>query len=204
MIRIEINVMNTFADKKPDGYSSHEKNRGWLKLFFLVIGVWGILTPKIGFTSVSLSDFDFEWGYWHTVIGPVCGGIMLVGLAVLAFYTIWSFYQTKPNAVFLGKAYLILLFITNFLIFMFVEDEQTRSDIFYILPNSLFWVVSWYLYLLFSKQVKTLFPKQKRKIHKRDVLFLFAMVSPLLIWCLIAIIFSMAEKSNFYTIHSFH
>ena len=187
--------MDIFTDKKPDNYFSREIKRGWLNLFFLVIGVWGLLTPFVGFTSVSLSDFELEWGYWHTVTGPVCGGIMLIGLAALAFYTIWSFRLIKPNAVFLGKTYLILLFITNLIILMFIEDEQTRQDIFYILPNSLFWVVVWYLYLLFSKQIKALFPKQERKIFKRDKIFLSVMVSPLLIWHLIALILSLADRS---------
>ena len=187
--------MDIFTDKKPDNYFSREIKRGWLNLFFLVIGVWGLLTPFVGFTSASLSDFELEWGYWHTVTGPVCGGIMLVGLAVLAFYTIWSFLLIKPNAVFLGKTYLILLFFINLYLLGLIEDEQTRWDIFYILPGSLFWLVFWYLYFLFSKQIKALFPKQEREIFKRDKIFLSVMVSPFLIWHLIAIIFLLVDQS---------
>ena len=78
---------------------------------------------------------------------------------------------------------------------MIIEEEQTRWDVFDILPNSLFWVVIWYLYLLFSKQVKTLFPKQKRKIYKRDIIFMFAMFFPLFIWFLIAFILSLVDQS---------
>ena len=107
-------LFDGFKRKVP---SSHEEIRGWLKLFFVTIGVWGLLTPIIGFTSTSLSDFELEWGYWHTVTGPICEGIMLVGLAVFAFYTIWSFYQIKPNAVFFRQSILNFAFRCKFCCF---------------------------------------------------------------------------------------
>jgi len=162
-----------------------KKTKGWLTFFLLMIGLGGILTPIIGFANMSLSDYDIGIGRWTAVMGIICESILLLGVAVLAVYTITAFNKFKPNAVRLGMAYLIIVFSTNLLGLIAGDFELTGYNSFSRIITRLTWQAIWVIYLLFSKQVNTLYPKEERKLFKRDKVLLITVIAPLLFWVLL-------------------
>jgi len=85
--------------KKVQSKNLKKKRDGWLTFFLIVIGIGGALTPIMGFSTMSLSNYDLGIGNWFSIAGAVSEGILLLGMAFLAFYTIISFNKYKPNAV---------------------------------------------------------------------------------------------------------
>ena len=104
-----------------------------------------------------------------------------------------SFYSYKPNAVALGKSYLIIVFVINLLV---VLNGEYESSGFGSLPNllsGLVWSVIWFWYLCQSEQVKSLFPKNERKMFKRDKVLLFLIVAPVIIWLISIFVFAFTQ-----------
>jgi len=183
---------NQFTNKE-------KKIHGWLAFFLITIGIGGFLSPVIGFTNMSTVDYDTGLGLFWAKIGMVCDGILLVGYFCLAVYIIISFLTYKPNAVALGKAYLIIVFIFN-LLFLIGGDYESTG--FYSLAEtirSLIWGVIWFMYLTYSEQVKELFPKKQRTIYTRDKILLLAIVGPVFIWLLysFALGFALSFKEGY-------
>ncbi len=141
--------------------------RGWLTFFLaLGVGVGSILSFFLGIKDFSMEDFVSPWfGGLTNMLGYVFAFFSIVLFPVLAAYVIYSFYTYKPNAVFLGKMYLIVIFLSNVLVLFGGEEDSVGS---YRLLKALFWSVIWFVYLCVSKQVNELFPKRNRKIYKRD------------------------------------
>lgn len=87
-------------------------------------------------------------------------------MLVIAIYTIYAFTQRKANAVFYGKLYVVLVFVTNFISLIGNIDaglggvKQTFKGII--------WGIIWFLYLLLSEQVQGVIPKSFRKVSKFD------------------------------------
>lgn len=167
-----------------------KKRDGWLTLFLIVIGIGGALTPIMGFSTMSLSNYDLGIGNWFSVAGAVSDGILLLGMAFLAFYTIISFNKYKPNAVKLGKSYLIIAFTGN-LLSLIVSDYDVSELSKLIIP--LVWQVIWFIYLSQSNLVEELFPKEERKLFKRDKILLFSIITPIIIWTILVFVFSLSQ-----------
>jgi len=176
-------------------YAPKNKRSGWLTFFLFVIGIGGVISPIIGFLTMSLSDYDAGLGHWFSVVGVICDSILLIGLAFLAFYTIKSFNNYKPNAIALGKAYLIIVFATNLLSLIGGDYQPTGFNSLSHTIARLIGQTAWFLYLSYSKELKFLFPKEKRKLFKRDKIILFSIVFPALIWLLV--IFASTFSSNY-------
>jgi len=186
--------------------SGNEKIHGWLTFFLVAIGLGGILAPILGFAHMSMSDYDIGVGLLWSQIGVVCDGILLVGYTVLSVYTIISFCKYRPNAVGLGKSYLIIAFATNLLSLIVGDYEPTGFNSFAQIISRLIWQIIFFLYLSYSVQVESLFPKEERKLFKRDKLIIFSIVTPVIVWLILtfsgAFIHGIAEEmqQNNYTI----
>ena len=167
-----------------------KKRDGWLTFFLIVIGIGGVLSPIRGFFTMSLSDYDIGIGQWFSIAGAVSDGILLLGMAFLAFYTIISFNKYKPNAVQLGKSYLIIAFTFN-LYGLLVADYELIEFNKQIIP--LIWQVIWFIYLSQSVLVEELFPKEERKLFKRDKILLFSIITPVIIWTILMFVFLLGQ-----------
>ncbi len=167
-----------------------KKRDGWLTLFLIVIGIGGVLSPIRGFFTMSLSDYDIGIGHWFSIAGAVSDGILLLGMAFLAFYTIISFNKYKPNAVQLGKSYLIIAFTFNLLSLIGGYYESSEYKNVFI---PLIWQVIWFIYLSQSVIVEELFPKEERKLFKRDKILLFSIITPVIIWNILLFIFLVGQ-----------
>lgn len=141
---------------------------------------------------MSLSNYDLGIGNWFSVAGAVSDGILLLGMAFLAFYTIISFNKYKPNAVKLGKSYLIIAFTGN-LLSLIVSDYEVSEINTVIIP--LIWQVIWFIYLSKSNVVEELFPKEERKLFKRDKILLFSIITPIVIWTILVFVFSLSQDA---------
>ncbi|PKP45901.1 MAG: hypothetical protein CVT94_16440 [Bacteroidetes bacterium HGW-Bacteroidetes-11] len=187
--------LDSFKQKQTVYNNDLKKKRdGWLSFFLFVVGLGGVLSPIIGFSKMSLSNYDLGIGHWFSVLGAVSDGILLLGIAFLAFYTIKSFNNYKSNAVGLGKSFLIIVFITN--LFSLIGGNYELSG-FYSLSQiiiRLIWQVIWFIYLSQSKLVEVLFPKEERKLLKRDKILLFSMITPVIIWTISIFVFSFGQS----------
>lgn len=190
----ERNVVVDIKSKEKKNSQQNEKIHGWLTFFLVIIGFGGLLTPIIGFLNMSISDYDLGIGLFWSYFGALCESVLYLGIAGLAFYTILSFTNYSPNAVGLGKTYLIIVFTTNLLAFLIGDFEETGFNSFSKILSRLIWQGIMFSYLLFSEQVNSLFPKQKRKMYKRDKIFISAIVTPIIFWFLFCFVIGIYEE----------
>ena len=173
-----------------------KKRDGWLSLFLIQIGIGGALSPIIGIYTMSLSNYDLGIGQWFSIIGASTDVILLLGLAFLAFYTIISFNRYSPNAVGLGKSYIIIVFITNLFVVLLGDYELSGFNSLSQTIIGLIWQVIWFIYLTRSKLLKELFPKQKRRLLKRDKIILISIVAPSIIWLISILAFNFSQNNT--------
>jgi len=161
-----------------------EKIHGWLSFFMFAIGLGSLIALFYNFFSMSFSDYDLGQGYAMQMFGFISEIILEVGIFAIAIYTIISFYQYKPNAVPLAKIYVIAVFVTNLIGLLGGELESNGTSLGSVsrAVRSLIWGIIWFIYLCQSEQVKTLFPKENRKLLKRDKIMIFSIIAPVIIW----------------------
>lgn len=143
--------------------STAERISGWLTLFLISINIGAV---QVLFTTLG------EIGTYYNSELDVLFSLMLLALAVFA--TI-RFVKRKPDAVFLGKAYIIICAFGNLfplIAFAIVSDEKVIFQI----VRSLVLCIIWFLYLTNSKQVKRLFPKSTRQLKGYDYWIVIAVV----------------------------
>lgn len=141
---------------------------GWLSFFLLVVGVGAALTVILTFYGFSLSDYDMGVGSFVTYVCATLDILFSLGIAYLAVYTLLAFWKKRPNAVFLGKSYVIVIFLSNTLLLLSGEYEDSGWGSLSQIIKALIWGIIWFVYLTISEQVTDLFPKEERKIFKRD------------------------------------
>ena len=161
-----------------------EKIRGWLVFFMFAIGLGSLIAIFRNLFSLSFSDYDLGQGYAMQMFGFISEVFLQVGMFTLAIYAIISLFRYKPNAVALAKIYLIVVFATNLLGLLSgeLESHGTGFDSVYNTVVGLIWGIIWFIYLDRSEQVKTLFPKENRKLYKRDKVILTSAFAPVVIW----------------------
>jgi len=146
----------------------NKSGNGWLLSFFLIaIGTGSLITLVLRIKNFSLSDYE-EWGNISKYIVAFGDLFFYVLVAVLGTYTIISFLKTKPNAVFLGKSYLIIIFVNNLISLLAGEYEGSYTGGVLQISWSLIYCGLWFSYLCLSKRVESLFPPEKRVVFKRD------------------------------------
>lgn len=132
--------------------------------FCFVIGLGGIVS--FIFNSFS-GDFFEEYGgsIWLKAVDTSSG---IIGL-IMAGYVIYAIIKRKSNAVFFAKAYVVMVFVTNLILLLTnMTDESNYMTSMRRTVSSLIWGVIWFLYLTFSEQIKTRFPKNMRKVDAKD------------------------------------
>ena len=176
--------------------------KGWLSFFLLTICVGFSISAIIGFKDFSLSDYE-GFGNTSKYIAAFYDLFFYVFMVILGTYTIISFVKIKPNAVFLGKSYLIVLFVSNLILLLVGEYENSYMGGSLQIGESLISGGIWFSYLCLSEQVKDLFPVKKRVIYKRDKLLLASIIvviaSSLLFGFTKAIFDSLSEEETYKT-----
>lgn len=129
-----------------------EKIGGWLGFFLFQICA-GILVNLI---LVFTSQWPEDVAVYYILQGLITIPYMLMGV-----YTVHAFVRRKANAVFWGYAYLLLSLITNLLSILFGYGSTNTV-------TALVWNVIWSVFFIFSDNVKTLIPKDKRRVRAVD------------------------------------
>ncbi|MCR5645226.1 MAG: DUF2569 family protein [Bacteroidales bacterium] len=135
---------------------------GWLTFFLISIILGGIISAVYPLATLDLSEYD---GDVILAFADVIMGILIFALAIL---TVVSFSNRKPDAVFLAKTYIIVVFAMNLLSLAIGDFDDTGFDTMPRVIRSLIWSVIWFCYLCFSKQVQEVIPKEYRKKSKFD------------------------------------
>ena len=163
-------------------YEGDHKIKGWLAFFLICgIGLGAIVTLVFTIIHFSIEDYiNNEFGLITNILGLLSATIDILLIPMFAGYTIYSFYNFKPNAVFLGKVYLVLIFVSNMIVLFAGEFEKQGIGSFPQIIRGLIWGIIWFIYLCVSKQVNHLFPKQNRKIFNRD-LFIIGAIAIILV-----------------------
>jgi hypothetical protein len=170
---------NSEKEKKESIEVKNKKDKlkgigGWLSFFILSLIISNVLTIIEGAKDISLIlSFPYlvSWMPYFLILLDV-----LIFGSVIAFgaYAIYSFIKLKPNAVHLGKMYLIIVFLNNVMPFIF-SSETISYDEGSVVSRALGYCITWFLYLSLSERIKNTFPKEERKIKKIDKI-LFSIV----------------------------
>ena len=147
---------------------------GWLAFFLFVgVGLGALLSVIFAIQDFSIYNYDIGLSYEMAIlIAITTEGFLLLGIVILAIYTITSFYNYKPNAVALAKAYVIIIFTTNLISLIIGECEDVKSI------RGMIWGAIWFVYLVVSDQVNEIFPIRSRKIYKRDKYLIIGIIGP--------------------------
>ena len=133
---------------------------GWLSFFIFAIALGGLISA---FSSVATYNAeDYAGSIWLGSIDVFLG----FGLLAIAIYTIYAFCQRKPNAVFYGRLYVILVFVTN--IISVIGSEDAGFSELNQAVRGIIWGTVWFFYLLLSNQVQEIIPKSFRKVKTAD------------------------------------
>ena len=83
---------------------------------------------------------------------------------VTCIYVIYAFVKCKPDAVFMAKFQLLMLFLSNVIVVISGETENTSF-------TGIIWSIIFFLYVCFSDDVKDRIPKETRKLTKFTKIF---------------------------------
>jgi hypothetical protein len=143
---------------------------GWLTFFLCCfVGIGSVASLIMILATSSISEYDGNIWLYLCDIGY---GIFYL---ITGVYTIYSFYSKKCNAVFLGKFFVVLCFLSN-IISLIGSDEGTTTKVVTQSIRSLVWCLIWFVYLCRSKQVREIFPKGYRKSLSRDYYLIAASI----------------------------
>jgi hypothetical protein len=176
--------------------SQDKKRLGfWLYVFLIFMGI-----ISLGFLDSAISFFFYK----IQVIGKLMFLFDLL-FVCLGVYTIYSFVKLKSNAVFLGKMYLITLFVSLFIIFLssiltsstkILTGQTSLKEGISILLSALIFFIVWMLYFTYSRKINTLFPKQSRKINRIDIiLFVITLLFVFIISIVPSLVINYASSS---------
>ena len=98
--------MDEFGEPKytREWLKSNTEIHGWLSFFFFAIILGGIISAIYPIATYNAADYGYN-GWLGAV--DVFTGLSMLGIAV---YTVYAFTHRKPNAVFYGRFYVILVF----------------------------------------------------------------------------------------------
>lgn len=158
---ISDDALKTDESGEPEYTSEWLKNNteihGWLSFFFFAILLGGLISAIYPIATYEASDYGYN-GWLGAV--DVITGFSLLGIAI---YTVYAFTKRRPNAVFYGRFYVIVVLITNIISLMGDTGEDVIQGI-----RGIIWGSIWFFYLLISNQVKEVIPKSFRKVSGID------------------------------------
>lgn len=156
---------------------------GWLSFFLFVVGLGAAITVVVSIADFSLDAYDTGGGVFLAYFIALVDIAYTLGIGGLAIYTILAFLNKRSNAVFLGKSYLIVIFLSNVLLLLGGDYDDYGLGSFPQIMKALIWGVIWFVYLCLSGQVSDLFPKEERKILSRDKYIVGSLVlTPVILW----------------------
>lgn len=158
--------------------TSPRRITGWLALFLVLTAIGAIVTFFTALGGLHFSEY-YDESYGLSITYALMGLDVLIAsfTLLLSFYTVWSFVKRKPNAVFLGRTYVVyVLFLNSLLFFIGYGSPEQFSQGAEVL-RSILWGIVWLLFLGVSKQVKALFPKPSRRILRRDWYILLTVIA---------------------------
>lgn len=156
---------------------------GWLSFFLFVVGLGAAITIVVSIADFSLDAYDTGGGVFLAYFIALVDIAYTLGIGGLAIYTILAFLNKRSNAVFLGKSYLIVIFLSNVLLLLGGDYDDYGLGSFPQIMKALIWGVIWFVYLCLSGQVSDLFPKEERKILSRDKYIVGSlMLTPVILW----------------------
>lgn len=144
------------------------KIHGWLAALLVLVVIGGIISFAL--CLVNNDTIESKPGTLHYFIeSGIVEGLFFLALAILAVVRV---VRRKPDGIFLLKAYLIIVIVSNIIVLLSGDDSSTdslaglfsSSKILY----RLVFQIACFVYLCLSTQVKELFPKRKRKIKIYD------------------------------------
>lgn len=133
---------------------------GWLLFFLFSITAGGIITAVYSLVTLNLADYADN--LWLASVDILVG----IGMFAIAIYTLYAFVQRKRNAVFYGRLYVVLVFVTNMLS-LFGDPNEGLGGAKQTV-RGLTWGIIWLIYLSNSKQVQRVIPESFRKVSKLD------------------------------------
>ena len=136
--------------------------KGWLLLYLILTCVGPSVSLILALTSFSLEDCG---GSYFLAFSDIATFIVIL---LLACYVIYSFYNRKPDAVFLAKIYTVTLFAFNLFVLGLGEYETTGIGSLNHIIRSLIYTMVWFSFLCFSRQVAEVIPKSFRKRTAKD------------------------------------
>lgn len=156
---------------------------GWLSFFLFVVGLGAAITVVVSIADFSLDAYDTGGGAFLAYFIALVDIVYTLGIGGLAIYTILAFLNKRSNAVFLGKSYLIVIFLSNVLLLLGGDYDDYGLGSFPQIMKALIWGIIWFVYLCLSEQVSDLFPKEERKILSRDKYIVGSlMLTPVILW----------------------
>lgn len=159
--------------------------RGWLSFFLFTVFINGLLRVLYPILIFNPSGYD-GGSFW--ALANVGWGVMMFGLAC---YTIYSFIKRQPNAVFLAKMYIVIVFVLDLLSLIGKDfSDKGAGHLLY----SLLWSIIWFVFLLCSEVVGTVIPKEYRKIKNSDLYILVTFIFIPLVCVAIGIKQSISEQ----------
>ena len=133
---------------------------GCLTFFFFGITIGGVISAV--YPIATFNAADYAGNLWLGAMDILLG----IGMLAIAIYTTYAFTQRKPNAVFYGRLYVVLVFVTN--IISLINDPDAGLGGVKQTFKGVIWGIIWFLYLLYSEQVQEVIPKSFRKVNKFD------------------------------------
>lgn len=182
------------AEARQKEYISDNNNEssphGWLVVFMIIMSLGALITFFYNCFAKDLHTTYFG-NVWLKAT-DVSFGILIL---LFAIYIIYAIIKRKPNAIFFAKGYVIAIFVTNLISLIF--GAANDSDYMHSPSRtigSLIWGVIWFLFLIFSEQVKERFPKHFRKVKLMDWAVLLSIIYIPLTCILIGIFGSSGAK----------
>lgn len=141
---------------------SNTEIHGWLSFFFFAITVGGLISAIYPIATFNAADYA---GNFCLGSVDIVTGLLLLSVAG---FTVYSFTNRNPNAVFWGKIYVALVFLTNLFVLISGSTEENGLQSVTQVIRSVIWGIIWFLYLTFSDQVQEVIPKSFRRVSSTD------------------------------------
>ena len=171
----EAEINTGFYEETPEITSEYLKQTtsigGWLSLFLFVVGLGSLVSAVYPIITFDIAEYD---GSYLLASCDVFLGFMCLFIGI---YTIYSFVQRKPNAVFVAKIYVVLIFGMN-LTNLITGGLETGNGIGSAnqVVKGVIWGVIWYLYLIKSKKVAEVIPHDFRSRKSFDYYIICVLV----------------------------
>ena len=155
---------------------------GGLAVCCVLMGLGGLLTFVLALVRYSDAEYN------RSIIN-LMDLIQAGAYALLALFAIWKTVKRRPDAIFLMKGIILICFISNLLTLLAFTSLSGIDGTFFnpmAVIIRLFVMAFLFIYLCLARQVKILFPKEKRKVKFWDWI---VVLSPILVYVVFFCIF---------------